>query len=148
LLADYVLKVPVHLRTNLLPLIYGLSGGLAAVGFQKAASIIFSMFWEMPSQQIQRGAFAFLSLATILVHRIIDFRINNVLSVRGANKTLEIGSSRTASASKDGSFAKNKSRGCASCQGYSAAGEARALSKDYAFGRMRLGVYYALEEAF
>ena len=71
LLADYVRKVPAHLRTNLLPLIYGLFGGLAAVAFQKAASVIFSMFWEMPSQQIQRGVFAFFSLATILVASII-----------------------------------------------------------------------------
>jgi hypothetical protein len=83
-----------------------------------------------------------------LVHCITDFRINNLLSVRGANKRLEIGSSRTASASKDGSLAKDKSRRCAPCQGNSAAGDARALSKDHAFGRMRLGVYYALEEAF
>ena len=71
LLADYVRKVPAHLRTNLLPLIYGLFGGLAAVVFQKAVSVIFSMFWEMPSQQIQRGVFAFFSLATILVASII-----------------------------------------------------------------------------
>src|SRR5215469_9570166 len=83
-----------------------------------------------------------------LVHCIMDFRSKNLLSVRDANKTLEIGSSRTASASKDGSLAKDKSRRCAPCQGNSAAGEARALSKDHAFGRMRLGVYYALEEAF
>jgi chloride channel protein, CIC family len=48
-----------------------LFGGLAAVAFQKGASIIFSMFWEMPSQQMQRGAFAFFSLATILVASII-----------------------------------------------------------------------------
>ena len=71
LLADYVRKVPAHLRTNLLPLIYGLFGGLAAVAFQKGASIMFSTFWEIPSQQMQRGAFAFFSLATILVASII-----------------------------------------------------------------------------
>ena len=84
LLADYVLKVPVHLRTNLQPLIYGLSGGLAAVGFQKAASIIFSMFWEMPSQQVQRGAFAFLSLATILVASIFAGLILTFVSSEAA----------------------------------------------------------------
>ncbi|MBV9104781.1 MAG: chloride channel protein [Verrucomicrobia bacterium] len=60
-----------HFRTNLLPIIYGLFGGLAAVAFQKVAGIIFSMFWEMPSQEMQRWAFAFFSLVTILVASII-----------------------------------------------------------------------------
>src|ERR1700757_3517234 len=43
LLTDYVRKVPADLRTILLPFVYGLFGGLAAVAFQKGASIIFSM---------------------------------------------------------------------------------------------------------
>jgi chloride channel protein, CIC family len=64
--ADYIRKLPIDLRTYLLPFIYGLFGGLAAVAFQKGASIIFSMFWEKPSQQMPPGAFAFFSLATIL----------------------------------------------------------------------------------
>jgi hypothetical protein len=46
-------------------------GGLAAVAFQKGASIIFSIFWETPSQQIPAGNFALLSLATILAASII-----------------------------------------------------------------------------
>jgi CIC family chloride channel protein len=71
LLTDYVRKVPADLRTILLPFVYGLFGGLAAVAFQKGASIMFSIFWEIPSQQMQRGAFAFFSLATILVASII-----------------------------------------------------------------------------
>jgi CIC family chloride channel protein len=71
LLTDYVRKVPADLRTILLPFLYGLFGGLAAVAFQKGASIIFSTFWEIPSQQMQRGAFAFFSLATILAASII-----------------------------------------------------------------------------
>ena len=64
-LTDYVGRVPADLRTILLPFVYGLFGGLAAVAFQKAASIVFSIFWEMPPRQMQRGAFAFFSLATI-----------------------------------------------------------------------------------
>jgi chloride channel protein, CIC family len=71
LLTDYVRRVPADLRTILLPFVYGLFGGLAAVAFQKGVSIIFSMFWEVPSQQMQRGAFAFFSLATILAASII-----------------------------------------------------------------------------
>ena len=34
-------------------------------------SIIFSMFWEQPSQQMPRGNFVFFSLATILAASII-----------------------------------------------------------------------------
>ena len=71
LLTDHIRRLPADLRTILLPFVYGLFGGLAAVAFQKGASVIFSMFWEMPSQQMQRGAFAFFSLATILVASII-----------------------------------------------------------------------------
>jgi hypothetical protein len=37
LLAAYVRKLPIDLRTYLLPFIYGLLGGLAAVAFQKMA---------------------------------------------------------------------------------------------------------------
>ena len=71
LLADFVRKCPADLRTILLPFFYGLFGGLAAVAFQKGVSIIFSVFWETPSQQMQLGAFAFFSLATILAASII-----------------------------------------------------------------------------
>jgi CIC family chloride channel protein len=70
-LADCIRKLPIELRTYLLPFIYGLSGGLAAVAFQKGVSIIFSMFWEKLSQQIPAGNFALLSLATILGASII-----------------------------------------------------------------------------
>ena len=70
LLADYVRKLPIDLRTYILPFIYGLFGGLAAVAFQKGASIIFSMFWEKPSQQMPPGTFVFFSLATILAASI------------------------------------------------------------------------------
>jgi chloride channel protein, CIC family len=51
--------------------IYGLFGGLAAVTFQKGASLIFLMFWEKPSQQMPPSTFACVSLATILVAAII-----------------------------------------------------------------------------
>ena len=42
LLAEYARKVPIDLRTYLLPFIYGLFGGLAAVGFQRGVNVIFS----------------------------------------------------------------------------------------------------------
>jgi chloride channel protein, CIC family len=65
-LADYVRKLPVDLRTYILPFIYGLFGGLVAVAFQKLASILFSMLWEKPSQQMPTGTFTLFSLAAIL----------------------------------------------------------------------------------
>ena len=71
MLADYVRKLPVDLRTYILPFVYGLFGGLAAVAFQKLVSILFSMFWESPSQQMPPGTFTLFSLAAILVASII-----------------------------------------------------------------------------
>src|SRR5260370_42502058 len=59
------------LRTYIRSFIYGLFGGLAAVAFQKGVSIIFSMFWEKPSQHMPPGTFALFSLATILAASII-----------------------------------------------------------------------------
>jgi chloride channel protein, CIC family len=70
-LAAYVRKLPINLQTYLLPFIYGLLGGLAAVAFQRVATIIFSIFWEKPSQQMPAASFAFFSLATILTASII-----------------------------------------------------------------------------
>ena len=72
LIADYVRKLPINLRTYVLPFIYGLFGGLAAVAFQKSVSTIFSIGWEKPSQQMSPGNFAFFSLAMILVASIIS----------------------------------------------------------------------------
>jgi CIC family chloride channel protein len=71
LLADYVRKLPIDLRTYLLPFIYGLFGGLFAVAFQKSANILFSIGWAKPSQQMSPGTFALFSLATILAASII-----------------------------------------------------------------------------
>jgi chloride channel protein, CIC family len=71
LFAAYTRKIPIELRTYLLAVIYGLFGGLAAVAFQKGASVIFAMFWERPSGQMPAGSFAFVSLATILAASII-----------------------------------------------------------------------------
>ena len=70
-LADYFRKLPIDLRTYILPFIYGLFGGLAAVAFQKSASILFSIFWEMSSQQMPPETFALFSLAAILAASII-----------------------------------------------------------------------------
>ena len=63
--------LPVDLRTYILPLVYGLFGGLAAVAFQKGTSVIFAFFWEKPSQQMPPSTFALFSLATILTASII-----------------------------------------------------------------------------
>ena len=71
LLADYIRKLPIDLRTYILPSIYGLFGGLAAVAFQELVNIIFSTFWERPSQQLPPGTFALFGLATILAAAII-----------------------------------------------------------------------------
>ena len=91
LLIDYVRKVPADFRTILLPFVYGLFGGLAAVAFQKVASIVFSIFWEMPPRQMQRGVFAFFSLATILMASIIADLILTFLSRDGAGKRYSAG---------------------------------------------------------
>jgi hypothetical protein len=66
LLAGDVGKLPIDLRTYLLPFIYGLLGGLAAVAFQRAVSTLFTIFWERPAQQMPPGNLALFSLATIL----------------------------------------------------------------------------------
>jgi chloride channel protein, CIC family len=67
----HVRQVPATFRTILLPAVYGLFGGLAAVAFQKAVTIVFSILWEIPSQQMRPGTFTVFSLATILVTSII-----------------------------------------------------------------------------
>jgi CIC family chloride channel protein len=71
LLVEYVRKVPVDLRTYLLPFIYGLFGGLTAVAFQIGVNVIFSTFWQKPSQQMPKPAFIFFSLATIVAASLI-----------------------------------------------------------------------------
>ena len=71
LLTGYVRKLPIDLRTYLLPFINGLLGGLAAVAFQKAVSTLFTIFWEWPAQQMPPGNFALFSFATILAASII-----------------------------------------------------------------------------
>ena len=70
-LADYVRKLPIDLRTYILPVIYGLFGGLAAVAFQKLAVVLFSIFWETSSRKMPPGTFALFSLAVILAASII-----------------------------------------------------------------------------
>ena len=67
---DYIRKVAADIRTYLLPAVYGLCGGLAAVAFQSALSFVFSTLWEAPSQQMTPGTFAVISLATILATSI------------------------------------------------------------------------------
>jgi H+/Cl- antiporter ClcA len=67
LVIDYTRKIAADIQTFLLPAVYGLCGGLAAVAFQSAVNIVFSILWLVPSQQMGHGAFAFFSLLTILV---------------------------------------------------------------------------------
>jgi chloride channel protein, CIC family len=70
LLSDYRRQVLTAFRTILLPVVYGLFGGLAAVAFQRVVAIVFSILWEIPSQQMRPGTFAVFSLATILLTTI------------------------------------------------------------------------------
>jgi CIC family chloride channel protein len=69
-LTDYIRKIAVDIRGFLLPAVYGLCGGLAAVAFQSALNLTFSTLWQVPSQQMGQGAFAFFSLLTIVVAAI------------------------------------------------------------------------------
>ena len=70
LVIDYIRKIAVDIRGFLLPAVYGLCGGLAAVAFQSALNITFSTLWQVPSQQMEHGTFAFFSLFTIVVTSI------------------------------------------------------------------------------
>jgi len=70
LVIDSIRKVATAIRAFLLPAIYGLCGGLAAVAFQSALNITFSTLWEVPSQQMGHGTFAFFSLLTLVVTSI------------------------------------------------------------------------------
>jgi len=79
LLAGDVGKLPIDLRTYLLPFIYGLLGGLAAVAFQRAVSTLFTIFWERPAQQMPPGNLALFSLATILAAVTATFVCHIVL---------------------------------------------------------------------
>ena len=54
-IADYVRKLPVDLRTYILPFIYGLFGGLAAVAFQKLAGVLFSYSGKSRPNKCHRG---------------------------------------------------------------------------------------------
>jgi hypothetical protein len=54
LVIDYIRKIAVDIRGFLLPAVYGLCGGLAAVAFQSALNITFSTLWEVPSQEMGR----------------------------------------------------------------------------------------------
>jgi chloride channel protein, CIC family len=65
-LIDYIRKIAVDFRGFLLPAVYGLCGGLAAVAFQSALNITFSTLWQVPSQQMEHGTFALFSLFTIV----------------------------------------------------------------------------------
>jgi hypothetical protein len=94
LLGDYVRKIPIDLRTYVLPFIYGLLGGLGAVALHKSATIIFLICWENPSQQMSPGTFAFFSLATILVASIIVGLILTLVSPDAGWQWYSAGKSR------------------------------------------------------
>src|SRR6201994_688438 len=54
----------------LLPAVYGLCGGLAAVAFQSALNLTFSLLWGVASRPTGHGTFVFFSLLTIVVTSI------------------------------------------------------------------------------
>jgi chloride channel protein, CIC family len=83
LVIDSTQKAVTVIRGFLFPAVYGLCGGLAAVAFQSALNITFSTLWEMPSQQMGHGTFAFFSLSTIVVTSICAGLILKFVS-RGA----------------------------------------------------------------
>jgi CIC family chloride channel protein len=70
LVIAYIRKIAVDIRGFLLPAVYGLCGGLAAVAFQSALNLTFSILWEVPSRQMGHGTFAFFSLLTIVATSI------------------------------------------------------------------------------
>ena len=67
LVINFTRTAAADIQRFLLPAVYGLCGGLAAVAFQSAVNIVFSILWEVPSQQMGPGTFAFFSLLTILL---------------------------------------------------------------------------------
>ena len=70
-LVDYIRKIPSELRTYVLPVIYGILGGSAAVAFQKATTVLFTILWEQPAHQMAAQPFAVISLITILGASIV-----------------------------------------------------------------------------
>jgi chloride channel protein, CIC family len=70
LVIDSIRKVAIDFRAFFLPAVYGLCGGLAAVAFQSALNLTFSILWEVPAQQIGHVTFALFSLLTIVLTSI------------------------------------------------------------------------------
>ena len=66
LLAKYLRAIPTDVRAYFRPFLYGLFGGLAAVGFQAGIKVLEWVLWTQLSH-IATGYFVLASLVTILV---------------------------------------------------------------------------------
>jgi len=70
LLAKYLRAIPTDVRAYFRPFLYGLFGGLAAVGFQAGIKVLEWVLWTQLSH-IATGYFVLASLATILVTSLL-----------------------------------------------------------------------------
>jgi chloride channel protein, CIC family len=69
-LAKYLRAIPIDIRAYFRPFLYGLFGGLAAVGFQVGVKVLEWILWTRLSH-IATGYFVLASLATILVSSLL-----------------------------------------------------------------------------
>jgi chloride channel protein, CIC family len=83
-LVEYIRKIPIELRTYVLPIIYGTLGGSAAVAFQKATTVLFTILWEQPAHQTAARTFVVNSLITILGASIVAGLILTYVSLDAA----------------------------------------------------------------
>lgn len=62
--------LPAELRAYLLPVIYGLGGGLAAVAFQRGIQLVYRALW-VPVSQLSRPLFALASFLTLILSTLL-----------------------------------------------------------------------------
>src|SRR5271157_3435682 len=71
LLAKYLRAIPTDVRAYFRPFLYGLFGGLAAVGFQAGIKVLEWVLWTQLSH-IATGYFVLASLATLRAIPVSD----------------------------------------------------------------------------
>ncbi|MBV8901009.1 MAG: chloride channel protein [Verrucomicrobia bacterium] len=62
--------LPAELRAYLLPVIYGLGGGLAAVAFQRGMQLLYRVLW-VPAFQLPKPLFALASFVTLTLSTLL-----------------------------------------------------------------------------
>jgi hypothetical protein len=70
LLVQIKSALPVDLQTYFQPVIYGLTGGFAAVAFQRLIQILFAVLWSGPSGWYKIG-FGLWSLFAIVISSLL-----------------------------------------------------------------------------